>query len=88
MAHLFLCPFLTFPTHSIIPPPFPGSHKGLGFFIFFDSDLLQHLVNQANLYARLNPFGQVNYQWNDLTVDINFFGVFITTGLVFAKFQQ
>ena len=48
------------------------------------------MVNQTNLHARLHPFGQVNYQWNDLTVDNlrSFFGIFIATGLVFAKLQK
>ena len=51
--------------------------------MFFDDDL-QHIVNQTNLYARLHPFGRVNYQWNDLMVDElrSFFGIIIATGLV------
>ena len=71
MTHLLLCSFLTFPTRSIIPPPFPGSLQGPTFSLalHFHNDLLQHIVNQANLYARLHPFGRVNYHWNDLTVD-------------------
>ena len=39
MAHLLMCPFLTFPTRTIIIPPlFPGSLQrptfSLAFFIF------------------------------------------------------
>ena len=78
------------------PPPFSASPQGptfsLGsrgsaytyFSMFFDDDLLQHIVDQTNLYARLHPFGRVNYQWNDLTVDElrSFFGIIIATGLV------
>ena len=40
MAHLLLCPFLTFPTHSIIPPPFPRSLQWPNHFliaIFFNT---------------------------------------------------
>ena len=89
MAHLLLCPFLTFPTLSIIPAPIPGSLQGSTFSLalYFDNDLLQHIVNQ---YARLHPVGRVNYQWNDLPVDKlrSFFGIFIATGLVLAKFQR
>ena len=78
------------------PPPFSGSLQGptfsLGsrgsaytyFSMFFYDDLLQHIVDQTNLYAKLNAFGRVNYQWNDLTVDKlrSYFGIIIATGLV------
>ena len=83
MAHLLLCPFLTFRTCSIIPHPFPEVSKGPLLVWPFLIMIFQHIVNQTNLYARLHPFSRVKYQWNDLTVDDlrSFFGIFIATGL-------
>ena len=42
-------------------------------------------MNQTDLYARLHPFEQANYQWTDTTVNEMqvFLGIIIVTGLVF-----
>ena len=54
------------------------------FSLFFDDWLLQHIVDQTNLYARQRPYRRANYQWFDTTVDElrSFLGIFIATGLV------
>ena len=54
------------------------------FALFFDDPLLQHIADQTNLYARLNPFQRSNYQWQDTSVDElrTFLGIFIATGLM------
>ena len=54
------------------------------FSLFFDDPLLEHIANQTNLYTRLHPFHQADYQWRDTNVDElrSFLGIFIATGLV------
>ena len=54
------------------------------FALFFDDLLLQHIADQMNLYARLNPFSRSNYQWQNTSVEElrTFLGIFIATGLV------
>ena len=54
------------------------------FALFFDDPLLQHITDQTNLYARLDPYSRVNYQWQDTNVDKfrTFLGILIVTGLV------
>ena len=80
------------------PPPFTGDPQGptfslrnpesatayTYFSLFFDDQLLEHIANQTNLYARLHPFRRANYQWRDTNVDElrSFLGIFIATGLV------
>ena len=58
------------------PPPFIGDPCGptfslrqpesatafTYFLLLFDDDLLNHIANQMNLYARLHPFHRANYQ--------------------------
>ena len=84
---------MTFPNcrYSISsPPPFTGEPEGPTFrlhthiSLFFDDQLLQHIANQTNLYARLHPYRRANYQWQDTNVDElrPFLGIFIATGLV------
>ena len=55
--------------------------------MFLMTIFLAHIpvVDQTNLYARLHPFGQINYQWNSLTADKlgSFVGVVISAGLVY-----
>ena len=53
------------------------------FSLFFDDWLLQHIVDQTNLYARQHPYRWANYQWFESTVDElrSFLGIFIATGL-------
>ena len=65
------------------PPPFVGDPHGptfslrhpesatafTYFSLFFDDDLLNHIANQMNLYARLHPFHRANYHWTDTNVD-------------------
>ena len=77
-------------------PPFPGDPIGptvdvhnrdsaaAYFALFFDNPLHQHIADQTNLYARVNPFQRSNYQWQDTSVDElrTFLGIFIATGLV------
>ena len=54
------------------------------------SSLMTHSFNTTNLYARLNPFGRFNYQWQDTSVEElrTFLGIFIATGLVFLPNLQ
>ena len=39
------------------------------FSLFFDDQLLQHIVDQTNLHASQCPYHRVNYQWFDTSVD-------------------
>jgi len=54
------------------------------FSLFFDDQLLEHIANQMNLYAKLHLFHWDNYEWFDTNVDElrSFLGMFIATGLV------
>ena len=76
-------------------PPFTGNSPGPTltlrdpsaynyFALFFDDQLVQHIVDQTNLYARLHPYRRANYQWHDTSVDEmrSFLGIFLATGLV------
>ena len=80
------------------PPPFKGDPQGPKFSLqnpmdataysyfslFFDGRLLQHKADQTNLYARLNPFTRVKYQWTDTSVEEikSYLGIIISTGYV------
>ena len=46
--------------------------------------LLQHIVDQTNVYAGQNHFQRANYQWTDTNVNELqvFLGIIIATGLV------
>ena len=46
--------------------------------------MLIHIANQTNLYARMHPFRQANYQWFDTNADKlrAFLGIFVATGCV------
>ena len=80
------------------PPPFIGDPHGptfslrhpesatafTYFSLLFDDDLLNHIANQTNLYARLRPFRRANYQWTDTNVDElrSFLRIIIASGIV------
>jgi len=52
--------------------------------LFFDDALLEYIVNQTNLHARLHPFQWASYKWTDTSVNKirSFLGIIIATGLV------
>ena len=73
----------TFSQHVGPTISLPASAKALDYFmLFFDEDLLQHIVDQTNLYAQQNPVG-ARYAWYDTTTsEIKaFFGLIIAMGI-------
>ena len=60
----------------------------------FDDRLLQHIVDQTNLHARLNPFTRVNFQWTDTNVKEikSFLEIIVSSGYVvlpnFAEYWE
>ena len=63
----------------------PDSATAFTYFsLLFYDDLLNHIANQTNLYARLCPFHQANYKWTDTNVDElrSFLGIIIASGYV------
>ena len=52
------------------------------FMLFFDNDLLQHIVDQTNLYAQKNPLS-ARYAWYDTTTSelLAFLGLIIMMGI-------